>query len=216
MWFWRCVGWLEHHGMVFDYTPAKGRKRAVPPTVLETTPPDPFHTPPAPVPAPPKNLSWLMQEVDLTSPLPVWADTPETSGDVKSRQRQKKGTIIIDYLPKNQTETNWTAMYSIMSTYTPGTTLEASENMVRKTLAGNANVATEESAPDHRILRFTVGDAAGTEGVLYLGRYKDTIVTVREVWRNVDATTATTYRAKALAGMRQVVMNKGLTVVPLD
>lgn len=170
----------------------------------------------ATAPAPPKHLEWLLQQVKLTSPLPVWADTPETSGDVKGRQLQKKGTLIIDYLPKDQSETDWKTSYTIMTCYTPGTTLEASEGMVRKTLAGKADVATEESAPDHRILRFSVGDAAGTEGVLYLGRYKDTIVTVREVWRNVGAATAAEYRARALAGMRQVVMEKGLNVLPLD
>lgn len=40
MWFWRCVDWLEKHGLVFDYTPKEGRMRAVRPAVLDTTPPD--------------------------------------------------------------------------------------------------------------------------------------------------------------------------------
>jgi len=40
MWFWRCVDWLEKHGMVFDYTPDPNREPAIKPTVLDTTPPD--------------------------------------------------------------------------------------------------------------------------------------------------------------------------------
>jgi len=216
MWFWRCVDWLERHGMVFDYTPDKGREPAIRPAVLDTTAPDPFHALPAPVQEPPKNLSWMMQEVNLTSPLPVWADTPETRENVKSRQRQKTGIIIIEYLPKDQTESNWKVSYTISSAYTPGTTLDETEQMLRKTLGAGVSVTTEERASDHCLLSFVIGDAAKTEGLVYLGRFKDTIVTVREVWRSVDAATASAYRAKALAGMRQVVMKKGLTVLPMN
>lgn len=40
MWFWRCIDFLEKRGMVFDYTPKKGRKPAIRPAVLDTTPLD--------------------------------------------------------------------------------------------------------------------------------------------------------------------------------
>jgi len=90
--------------------------------------------------------------------------------------------------------------------------------LVQKTLGAgsDATITSEESTTDHHILRFALQDASHTEGVLYIGRFLDTIVTVRAMWRNVDAATASAYRAKALAGMRQIVMKKGLTVLPLN
>lgn len=220
MWFWRCVDWLEKRGMVFDYTPYKGRYPRVRPAVLDTTPPDVLNVPTAKAAEQPKNLNMLMHQVDLTYPLPFWADTPETSENVNARQTQKPGIITLDYLPKGQTENDWKTFYTAGTAYTPGTTLDETLRLVQKTLrtgfGSEATITSEESAPDHHILRFAIADASNTEGVLYIGRFMDTIVTVRAIWRNVDAATASSYRAKALAGMRQIVMKKGLTVLPAN
>lgn len=220
MWFWRCVDWLEKRGLVFDYTPYRGRYPRVRPAVLDTTPPDVLNVPAAKTVEPPKNLNMFMHQVDLTFPLPFWADTPETSENVQARQTQKPGIITLDYLPKDQTEADWKTFYTASTTYTPGTTLDETLRLVQKTLhsgfGADATITSEESAADHHILRFAIADASHTEGVLYIGRYMDTIVTVRAIWRNVDAATASAYRAKALSGMRQVVMKKGLTVLPAN
>jgi len=214
MWFWRCVKFLEQRGMTFHYG------IYWPPAVLDTTPPESLNTSAAYSAEQPKNINMLMQQVDLTYPLPVWADTPETRENVQSRQQQKAGTIIIDYLPKDQTESDWKSVYTIMTTYTPGTTLDASARMametMRKGLGASGTITVEEHAPDHQILHFASADAAGPEGIVYLGKFMDTIVTVRETWRSVDAATASAYHAKALAGMRQIVMKKGLTVLPMN
>jgi len=214
MWFWRCVKFLEQRGMTFHYG------IYWPPAVLDTTPPESLNTSAAHSAEQPKNINMLMQQVDLTYPLPVWADTPETRENVQSRQQQKAGTIIIDYLPKDQTESDWKSVYTIMTTYTPGTTLDASARMametMRKGLGASGTIMVEEHAPDYQILHFASADAAGPEGIVYLGKFMDTIVTVRETWRSVDAATASAYHAKALAGMRQIVMKKGLTVLPLN
>lgn len=218
IWFWRCVDWLERHGMKFDYTPAGNRKPAVKPAVLDTTPPDILSVPAAKTAEPPKDIRMLMHQVHLTFPLPFWADTPEASENVQARQTLKPGIITLDYLPKDQTEADWKTIYTASTTYTPRTTLDETLRLVQKTLhsgfGADATITSEESAADHHILRFAIADASHTEGVLYLGRFMDTIVTVRAIWRNVDAATASAYRAKALSGMRQVVMKKGLTVLP--
>ncbi|WP_459855936.1 ankyrin repeat domain-containing protein [Humidesulfovibrio idahonensis] len=214
MWFWRCVDFLEKRGMTFKYG------IAVRPAVLDTTPPESLNTAAGQAAALPKNINMLMQQVDLTYPLPVWADTPETRENVQIRQQQKAGTIILDYLPQNQTESDWKSVYTVMTTYTPGTSLDQAARMaletMRKGLGKSATIVTEESTQDHQILHFASADASGPEGVVYIGRFLDTIVTVRETWRSVDAVTASSYRAKALAGMRQVVMKKGLTVLPAN
>ncbi|WP_459857521.1 ankyrin repeat domain-containing protein [Humidesulfovibrio idahonensis] len=214
MWFWRCVKFLEERGMTFHYGIYS------PPAVLDTTPPESLNTAAGQAAALPKNINMLMQQVDLTYPLPVWADTPETHENVQIRQQQKAGTIILDYLPQNQTESDWKSVYTVMTTYTPGTSLDQAARMaletMRKGLGKNATIVTEESTQDHQILHFASADASGPEGVVYIGRFLDTIVTVRETWRSIDATTANAYRAKALAGMRQVVMKKGLTVLPMN
>jgi hypothetical protein len=213
MWFWRCVKFLEQRGMTFHYGIYS------PPAVLDTTPPESLNTAAAQAAEPPKSINMLMQQVDLTAPLPVWADTPETRQNVQSRQQQKGGTIIIDYLPQGQTEKDWNVFYTIMTAYTPGTTLDeavrTAQETMRKGLGANGTITTEESAPDHCIVHFVSADATGPEGVYYLGRFMDTIVTLREVWRGVDAKTAAEYRAKTLTVMRQVVMKKGLTVLPM-
>jgi len=99
MWFWRCVDWLEKRGMVFDYTPYKGRYPRERPAVLDTTPPDVLNVPAVKALEQPKNLNMLMHQVDLTFPLPFWADTPETSENVQARQTQKPGIITLDYRP---------------------------------------------------------------------------------------------------------------------
>jgi len=220
MWFWRCVSWLEKHGLVFDYTPAEWQPRAVRPAVLDTTPPDVLNVPAAKAVEPPKNINMFMHQVNLTFPLPFWADTPETSENVKARQTQKPGIITLDYLPKDQTENDWKTLYTASTTYTPGTTLDETLRLVQKTLragsGSDATITSEESTTDHHILRFALQDASHTEGVLYIGRFLDTIVTVRAMWRSVDAATASAYHAKALAGMRQIVMKKGLTVLPMN
>jgi len=218
MWFWRCVSWLEKHGLVFDYTPAEWQPRAVRPAVLDTTPPDVLNVPAAKAVEPPKNINMFMHQVNLTFPLPFWADTPETSENVKARQTQKPGIITLDYLPKDQTENDWKTLYTASTTYTPGTTLDETLRLVQKTLGSgsDATITSEESTTDHHILRFALQDASHTEGVLYIGRFLDTLVTVRAMWRNVDAATTSAYRAKALAGMRQIVMKKGLTVLPMN
>ncbi len=220
MWFWRCVDWLEKHGMVFDFTPRQGNELALRPAVLDTTPPDVLNVPAAKALEQPKNLNMLMHQVDLTYSLPFWADTPKTSEDVNARQTQKPGIITLDYLPKGQTENDWKTFYTASTAYTPGTSLDETLRLVQKTLrtgfGSEATITSEESAPDHHILRFAIADASHTEGVIYIGRFMDTIVTVRAIWRNVDAATASAYRAKALAGMRQIVMKKGLTVLPAN
>jgi len=220
MWFWRCVDWLEKHGLVFDYTPREGGARAVRPAVLDTTPPDILNVPTAKAAELPKDIRMFMHQVNLTFPLPFWADTPETSENVNARQTQKPGIITLDYLPKGQTESDWKTFYTASTAYTPGTTLDETLRLVQKTLrtgfGSEATITSEEIAPDHHILRFAIADASHMEGVLYIGRFMDTIVTVRAIWRNVDAAAASAYRAKALAGMRQIVMKKGLTVLPAN
>ena len=214
MWFWRCVKFLEERGMTFNHGIYS------PPAVLDTTPPESLNTAAGQAAALPKNINMLMQQVDLTYPLPVWADTPETRENVQIRQQQKAGTIILDYLPLNQTESDWKSVYTVMTTYTPGTSLDEAARMaletMRKGLGKSATIVTEESTQDHQILHFASADASGPEGIVYIGRFLDTIVTVRETWRSVDATTASVYRAKALAGMRQIVMKKGFTVLPMN
>jgi hypothetical protein len=212
MWFWRCVDFLEKRGMVFDYTPYKNRPPAVKPTVLDTTPPLSNR---APIERMPLTDSVLMHEVELTYPVPFWAQTLETMHNVQERQSQSKGKLSNEYLPLGQTPENWKALMTVTSLYSPGVSFREFIETVRNQHSGNECMIIEETG-DHQICKISSKKGQPVDAIQYLGKFENTFVIVWQAWDSSNSATATDYESKALAGARRIVMKKGMHVVPLD
>ncbi len=212
MWFWRCVDFLEKRGMVFDYTPYKNRPPAVKPTELDTTPPLSNRAPIERMPLPD---SVLMHEVELTYPVPFWAQTLETMHNVQERQSQSKGKLSNEYLPLGQTPENWKALMTVTSLYSPGVSFREFIETVRNQHSGNECMIIEETG-DHQICKISSKKGQPVDAIQYLGKFENTFVIVWQAWDSSNSATATDYESKALAGARRIVMKKGMHVVPLD
>jgi len=154
MWFWRCVDFLEKHGMVFDYTPKRNRPPALKPAVLDTIPPLSKST----AQRLPMTDSVLVHEVHLTYPTPFWAQTPETRFDVLGRQLQSNEKISYEYLPTGQTLDDWKAILTVSAVYAPGVSFRDFVKMAAKQQDVDEIKAIEESS-DHLIHKVSLKQA---------------------------------------------------------
>lgn len=197
--------------MVFDYTPYKNRPPAVKPAVLDTTPP----LSKKPIERMSLTDTALMHEVELTYPVPFWAQTPETKHNVQGSQRQGKGKLSSEFMPLGQTLENWKALMTVTTMYSPGVPFREFIEAVRNHHSGNECMVIEETG-DHQICKITSRKGQPVDAIQYLGKFENTFVIVWQAWDPSDPATTTDYEPKALAGARRIVMKKGMNVVPLD
>jgi len=179
--------------------------------VLETTPP----LSKTPVERMSLSDSVLMHEVQLTYPVPFWAQTPETRFDVQGRQVQTNGKISYEYLPTGQNLEDWKAMLTVSAVYATGVSFQDFVKVAAKQQDVD-EIKTIEESSDHSIRKVSLKQAQPVEGIQYLGKFENTYVVVWQAWRSVDPATARDYHDKALVGAKRIVMKKGMNVVPLD
>ncbi|GAB6126263.1 ankyrin repeat domain-containing protein [Humidesulfovibrio idahonensis] len=203
MWFWRCVDFLEKRGEKFSYATASGRLIQRP-KELETTPAEVAMTDP--------NLMRAAHfDINLTFTAPVWTELSRTDRDAGVRLKRSGNLIEYAYLPQGERPKGEDAAMHVALLHAPGTALAGAVDFAVKRFATAFGQAcaytTVEDAPDHRILRVVA--QSGADGYLYVGKYRDTAVAVRQVWKCADAETAAAYQAKALRSMHMVKMQKG-------
>lgn len=209
MWFWRVVDFLEKRGMKFEIP--QDMKR---PAVMDTTPVSFDSEPPRAHPF----TNVFIHEVNLTYPTPSWAQTEETADNLKTRFQQKGGFIMYESIPKNDSPENWTQYQSVLGLYAPGESFEEFVETIKAKLSGMslhaANLQPLEQA-DNRQLFHVVCVAPALEGVLFVGRHKDTFVTVYQIWRPGLIQDDKAKLEKVVADMRKINMEDGYSVTPM-
>jgi len=211
MWFWRCVDWLEKRGEKFDI-PADFKR----PAKLDTTPADAIFANKPPKVRPTR--SSFIHEVNLTYPTPAWAQDQESRRNIQSFFRQKGSNIIYEFIPKGESLNNWNQYQTVTGIYSPNTSYEAFLQAAKDKLVSRCQSDTQmeltEKQADSQLLH-VVCDNQDMEGYLFLGKYKNTFVTVYQAWRRTAVKNPEQRRAKVLADMKGIKMEQGFNVVPM-
>lgn len=211
MWFWRCVDFLEKHGMEFTI-PADAQR----PAVLDTRPPNISASPPRKAPL---TQTAMMHEVALTYPTPAWAQTVATMGDVQERSLTKPGVILYEFVPKGESFSQWTRKMQVVAAYSDDaldaythSTLET----IRRFIPGASHSTVIEQEDDHQLTYVQGTSVSSLEAYVYTGKYKNTLVLVTHMWDPEHTADAAAYRNYVLRNMHKIAMKKGFTVAPLD
>ncbi|QJB55693.1 ankyrin repeat domain-containing protein [Pseudodesulfovibrio sp. zrk46] len=206
MWLWRVVDWLEKRGMTFEDYPNAKR-----PAKLDTTP-IVFETEASEVRL---SHSMFIHEVNLTYPTPVWAQTEETANNIKTRFKQNGGTIIYESLPRKESIKDWTHFYSVMGLYAPGYSFDTIQQAVKAKIipqcAESSTTQIVEQSDNHKLYLLRC-NSSETEGVLFIGKHRNTYVAVYQAWYPLEAGDI---KAKVIADMQKIKMEDGYTVKPM-
>ena len=205
MWFWRVVDFLEQRGMTFDIPPDVKR-----PAVLDTTPVSFDAEPPRVRPF----KSVFIHEVNLTYPTPCWAQGEENAHNIKTRFQQNGGVIMYESIPKNDSPENWTQYQSVVGVYAPDSSFEDFAGKTKVRFFGREPLQPLEQTGDHQLFHAARGEDA-LEGVLFVGKHKDTFISVYQAWRPAAVGDTEATRTKVIDDMRKIAMEDGYTVTPM-
>lgn len=212
MWFWRCIDFLEKRGEVFDIPPSIVR-----PAKLDTTPVDIFTRIPEKVKP---TRSAYMHEVILTYPTPIWANTQRTMKNLKVRQKVEDGLLSYEYVPKADSFDDWSEKMSVTAAYSLNTPLEGFAQVAldqqRASCPNGMDVQAVEKTSTHHLYSYKCIGKEVEEGLLYLGKYKDTLVSVLQEWQRAGQEGDATRRAKALEAAKAISMKEGFRVIPME
>jgi len=210
IWMWRCINFLEQRGMSFkiqQYNPRPATITDAPVTLFDDVPKQIL-----------RSRSVSIHEVSLTYPTPAWAQDQESRRNLQSFFRQKGSNIIYEFIPKGESLNNWNQYQTVTGIYSPNTSYEAFLQAAKDKLVSRCQSDTQmeltEKQADSQLLH-VVCDNQDMEGYLFLGKYKNTFVTVYQAWRRTAVKNPEQRRAKVLADMKGIKMEQGFNVVPM-
>ncbi len=206
MWFWRCVDFLEKRGTTFNFEPEVEQLR---PQVLDTSvaPEDVIFT------KSPRAIRWKRAayqfDVKLQYPTPYWTHTEASKADYEVFHRRSETFFAYDFVPKNESVENPSKKLSVEFTQSPEENFADQRGAFLQSLLESWLVTkVHEGAQGsglYELYHLQSVEPSARQGVLYVGKYKETFVTVLQQSDTADES----IMQRIEKDMNKIIMSEG-------